>query len=54
MYSNDIVNFQESTPILNARKKSLETYRMHLVYSFIYVYECTQYMCVYLASSYKS
>ena len=40
MYSNNMVNFQESTTILNAHtKKSLETYRMHLVY----VYVC---MCV--------
>ena len=32
MYSNNILNFQESTPILNAcTKKSLETYRRHLV-----------------------
>ena len=32
MYSNNIVNFQESTTILNAHmKKSLETYRMPLV-----------------------
>ena len=30
MYSNNIVNFQESMPILNAcTKKSLETYWMH-------------------------
>ena len=36
LYSNNIVNFQESTTILNARtKKSLETYRMHLVYIYI-------------------
>ena len=32
MYSNNILNFQESTTILNAHtKKSLETYHMHLV-----------------------
>ena len=32
MYSNNILSFQESTTILNAHtKKSLETYRMHLV-----------------------
>ena len=32
MYSNNRVNFQESTTILNAHtKKSLETYLMHLV-----------------------
>ena len=34
MYSNKILNFQESTTILNAHtKKNLETYRMHLVYN---------------------
>ena len=33
MYSNNILNFQVSTTILNAHtKKSLETYRMQLVY----------------------
>ena len=33
MYSNNIVNFQESTTILNEHtKKSLVTYGMHLVY----------------------
>ena len=33
MYSNNIVNFQEFTTILNAHtKKGLETYRMHLVW----------------------
>ena len=32
MYSNNIVNFQESTPILNACTKSLETYWRHLVH----------------------
>ena len=33
IYSNNILNFQVSTTILNSRiKKSLETYRMHLVY----------------------
>ena len=32
MYSNNILNFQESTIILKAHtKKSLDTYRMHLV-----------------------
>ena len=36
MYSNNIVNFQESTTILNAHtKKSLETYRLHLVTLYI-------------------
>ena len=32
MYSNNILNFQESTTILNPCKKSLETYWMHRVY----------------------
>ena len=32
MYSNNILNFQESTTILNASTKSLETYWMHHVY----------------------
>ena len=31
MYSNNILNFQESTRILNASTKSLETHWMHLV-----------------------
>ena len=32
MYSNNKLNFQESTSILNAHtKKNLETYRMYLV-----------------------
>ena len=36
MYSNNILNFQESTTISNAHtKKGLETYRMHLVSGFI-------------------
>ena len=40
MYSNNILHFQESTSILNAHtKKSLETYRMHLVYMYIYLQE---------------
>ena len=39
MYSNNIVNFQESTTILNAHtKKGLETYRMPFVYIYIYIY----------------
>ena len=33
MYSNNILNFQESTAILNACTKRLETYWMHLLYS---------------------
>ena len=41
MYSNNILNFQESTTILNdGTKKSLDTYRMHLVYVCMYVYVC--------------
>ena len=38
MYSNNIVNFQESTTILNTyTKKSLKTYRMPLVY-ILYIF----------------
>ena len=38
-YSNNIVNFQESTTILNTcTKKCLETYWMHHVYIYIYIY----------------
>ena len=37
MYSNKILNFQESTTILNACKKSMETYWMHHVYIYIYI-----------------
>ena len=40
MYSKNIVNFQESTTILNAFTKSLETYWMHHVYIHIYIYWC--------------
>ena len=41
-YSNNILNFQESTTILNSlTKKSLKTYRMHLVYIYIYI-------CIYI------
>ena len=42
MYSNNILNCQESTTILNAHtNKSLETYRMHLVYiTKILIYVC--------------
>ena len=38
MCSNNILNLQESTKILNAHTKSLETYRMHIVYIYIYIY----------------
>ena len=37
MYSNDIVNFQESTTILNAGAESLETYWMHHVWMNLYI-----------------
>ena len=39
MYSNNMVNFEESTTILNActKKKSLETYWMHKVCMYIYI-----------------
>ena len=40
MYSNNILNFQESTTILYAcTKKSQETYWMHDVYIYIYIYK---------------
>ena len=35
MYSNNIVNFQESTTILNACTKSLETYRKTFMYCYV-------------------
>ena len=38
MYSNYILNFQESTTILNACKESLDTYWRHQVYIYIYIY----------------
>ena len=40
MYSNNTVNFQESTTILNActKKKCLETYWRPQVYIYIYIY----------------
>ena len=39
MYSNNILNFQDSTTILNAcTKKSLETSWIHHVYIYIYIY----------------
>ena len=37
MYSNNVVNFQESTSILNACQKCLETYwRLHVCWVFLY------------------
>ena len=53
MYSNDIVNFQESTTIFNTcTKKSLETYWIH------HVYACTNiitqiYTFIYIFSIYN-
>ena len=38
MYINNIQNFPESTTILNACTKSLETYWSHLVYVYSYIY----------------
>ena len=38
MYNNNIPNFQESMTILNACKKSLETYWRHHVCVYIYIY----------------
>ena len=40
MYSNNIVNFQESTAILNACTKCLETYWRHHVYIYMCVCVC--------------
>ena len=40
MYSNNIVNFQESWTILNSHTKSLETYRIPLVYIFFFFIAC--------------
>ena len=36
IYSNNIVNFQESTTILNPVQKNLETYWIHHVYIYTY------------------
>ena len=38
MYSNEILNFQVSTTILNGSKESLETYWKHHVPIYIYIY----------------
>ena len=38
IYSNNILNFQVSTTILNACTKNLETYWMLRVYIYIYIY----------------
>ena len=48
MYSNNILNFQESMTILNAHpKKSLETYCMHHVYYIpyyrVFIQFCTEF-----------
>ena len=38
MYSNNILNFQEATIILNANtKKNLEIHYMPIVYIYIYI-----------------
>ena len=39
MYSNNILNFQESTTILNACTKSLETYWIHRVSIYLSIYQ---------------
>ena len=47
MYSNNIVNFQESTTILNTcTKKSLETYRMPLVYNNSFNFKIPKYLLI--------
>ena len=46
MYSNNILNFQESTTTLNACTKSLETYWMHCVYIYIYIWEYLNIMLI--------
>ena len=49
IYSNNMVNFQESTTIVNAHtKKRLETYRMDLVYIYIYKILETLYIYIYI------
>ena len=40
MNSNTMLNFQESTTILNACTKSLQTYWMHPIYIYIYISVC--------------
>ena len=39
MYSNNVLNFRESTTILNACTKSLEAYWRHHVYIYIYIWD---------------
>ena len=50
MYRNNIVNFQESTTILNAcTNKSLENYWRHYVYIYIYTHTHSnihRYVCI--------
>ena len=53
MYSNKIVNFQESTPILNACTKSLETYWMHYVFQILPLcndgyFKKTDFICIFI------
>ena len=50
MYSNNIVNFQESTTISNAWTKSLETYWMHYVYPNCFFLFCISVFGSYLFS----
>ena len=50
MYSNNILNFQESMTILNLCTKSLETYWMYRVYIYIYIYVCVC-VCVCVCAS---
>ena len=56
MYSNNVVNFHESTTILNTcTKKSMETYWRHRVYMsvddyiYIYIYIYMQFFLIYLS-----
>ena len=49
MYSNNILNFQESMTILNAHtKKCLETYCMHLIYAICAHTYPYRYTCPYI------
>ena len=48
MYSNNILNFQKSTTILNAYTKSVETYWIHHVYMHAYdLYDIYEYEYIY-------
>ena len=55
MYSNNTPNFQESTQILNACTKSLETYWSHHVFrcNIAYVFRCEHvYLCMHIGVPY--